>query len=519
MGKPEGLGEAGRADRVSYWIASADGTDREPLAAETEADVAIVGGGIVGLTAALLLAESGREVVVVEADRIAAGVSGYTTAKLTAGHGLLYSQLRSIFGTDASRLYAESQLAGLAYVSELCERHAIDCDLETRPNYVVAETDEQLEKLDAELDASRGAGLAVRLVGDLGVVPFPAAGALILEDQAQFHVRKYLLALASLIVKAGGRIAERSRVTEIRGEGPYDVRTAEGLVRAGAVVIATHYPIVEQGFFVTRIHPHRAYVVAAPLTGDAPEGMFINTGSPTRSVRTAPLPDGRRLLLVGGEGHRVGQEKDTIGRYAALERFMREHFSVAETMFRWSTQDNRSVDRLPYIGRAGDEGNLYVATGFAGWGMTNGTVAALMISNAVQHKVSPWSSLYGLDRQHLAASAKSFLTENTRVAAEELKGALRSRAVKSVEEIGPGQATIVSVNGSDHAVSRDSSGHLHAVSPTCTHMGCTVAWNEAESTWDCPCHGSRFAVDGRVLHGPALHPLKATSMTKKTENM
>jgi Rieske Fe-S protein len=137
----------------------------------------------------------------------------------------------------------------------------------------------------------------------------------------------------------------------------------------------------------------------------------------------------------------------------------------------------------------------------------------------VQHKVSPWSSLYGLDRQHLAASAKSFLTENTRVAAEELKGALRSRAVKSVEEIGPGQATIVSVNGSDHAVSRDSSGHLHAVSPTCTHMGCTVAWNEAESTWDCPCHGSRFAVDGRVLHGPALHPLKATSMTKKTENM
>jgi nitrite reductase/ring-hydroxylating ferredoxin subunit len=247
--------------------------------------------------------------------------------------------------------------------------------------------------------------------------------------------------------------------------------------------------------------------------------MFINTGSPTRSVRTAPLPDGRRLLLVGGEGHRVGQEKDTIGRYAALERFMREHFSVAETMFRWSTQDNRSVDRLPYIGRAGDEGNLYVATGFAGWGMTNGTVAALMISNAVQHKVSPWSSLYGLDRQHLAASAKSFLTENTRVAAEELKGALRSRAVKSVEEIGPGQATIVSVNGSDHAVSRDSSGHLHAVSPTCTHMGCTVAWNGAESTWDCPCHGSRFAVDGRVLHGPALHPLKATSMTKKTENM
>jgi glycine/D-amino acid oxidase-like deaminating enzyme/nitrite reductase/ring-hydroxylating ferredoxin subunit len=517
MGKLEELGEAGRADRVSYWIASAEGTNLDPLAAETEADVAIVGGGIVGLTTALLLAESGREVLVVEADRIAAGVSGYTTAKLTAGHGLLYSHLGSSFGTDAARLYAESQLAGLAYVSDLCERHAIDCDLETRPNYVVADTDEQLEKLDAEMEASLDAGLAVRRVGDLGVVPFPAAGALVLEDQAQFHVRKYLLALARLIVQAGGRIVERSRVTEIRGEGPYDVRTAEGLVRAGAVVVATHYPIVEQGFFVTRIHPHRAYVVAAPLTGNAPEGMFINTGSPTRSVRTAPLPDGRRLVFVGGEGHRVGQEEDTTGRYAALERFMGEHFSVTETMFRWSTQDNRSVDRLPYIGRAGDKGNLYVATGFAGWGMTNGTVAALMISDALQDKVSPWSSLYSLDRQHLAASAKSFLTENTKVAAEELKGALRSGAVKSLEEIEPGQATILSVNGSDHAVSRDSSGGLHAVSATCTHMGCTVAWNEAESTWDCPCHGSRFAVDGHVLHGPALHPLKATSLGATTK--
>jgi len=518
MGELKGLGEVDRADRVSYWMASADPTDHDALATEADAEFAIVGGGIVGLTTALLLAEAGREVLVVEADRIAAGVSGYTTAKLTAGHGLLYSHLESSFGTDAARLYAESQLAGLAHVFDLCENHAIDCDLETRPNYVVADTDDQLEKLDDELEASRGVRLAVRHVDDLGVVPFPAAGALVLEDQAQFHVRKYLLALADLIVRAGGRIVERSRVTEITGEGPYVVRTAEGLVRAGAVVVATHYPIVEQGFFVTRIHPYRAYVVAAPLTRNAPEGMFINTGSPTRSVRTAPLPDGRRLVLVGGEGHRVGQEEDTIGRYAALERFMVEHFSVGETMFRWSTQDNRSVDRLPYIGRAGAEGNLYVATGFAGWGMTNGTVAALMISDALQDKVSPWSSLYSLDRQHLAASAKRFVTENTNVAAEELKGAFGSGAVKSVEEIAPGQGTIVSVNGSDHAVSRDSFGGLHAVSPICTHMGCTVSWNEAESSWDCPCHGSRFAVDGDVLHGPALQPLKATSLgaTAKT---
>ena len=381
----ERFGEAARSDRLSFWMASADGPVHGSLSGSVVTDVAIVGAGIVGLTAALLLAESGRKVVVVEADRVAAGVSGFTSAKVTAGHGFIYSHLEKL-GPDVARGYAEAQLAGLEYIDALCSRHAIECDLESRTNYVVIESEDEIEALEAELAAAERAGLAARPIGDTSVVPFPVAGGLMLEGQAQFHVRKYLLALAKLAVNAGVRIYDRSPVTEITGNGPYAINVVGGDLKAAAVVVATHYPIVEQGFFATRIHPRRSYVVAAPLAEPEPDGMFINVGSPTRSLRTAPLPDGRRLLLVGGEGHRVGQDEDTSDRYAALEQFAKEHFSVGEPMYRWSTQDNHSVDRLPYIGRVGDSGELYVATGFAGWGMTNGTAAALLLSDAIDRK-------------------------------------------------------------------------------------------------------------------------------------
>jgi Rieske Fe-S protein len=238
--------------------------------------------------------------------------------------------------------------------------------------------------------------------------------------------------------------------------------------------------------------------------------MFINAHAPTRSVRTAPLPDGGRLILVGGEGHRVGQREDRSDRYSVLERFMADNFGVGETLYRWSTQDNFSIDRLPYVGRVGGNGELYVATGFGGWGMTNGTVAAMMISDAIQGRDSPWAGLYDPDRRHLVASAPSFIKENTNVA---LHRAVH-RTLGTIEEIGRGQGAIVSVDGTDHAVSRDTAGHIHAVSPICTHMGCTVTWNDAESTWDCPCHGSRFTADGHVLHGPALQPLEPASITE-----
>jgi glycine/D-amino acid oxidase-like deaminating enzyme/nitrite reductase/ring-hydroxylating ferredoxin subunit len=389
------------------------------------------------------------------------------------------------------------------------ETHGIACDLEVLPNYVLAQEESELGSIEAEAAAASRAGLDARVV-TASDAPFPSIGAVELPDQSQFHPRRYLLGLADAILEAGGRIVERSGVLEVTGDGPYVVRTEQGEVRAATVVVATNYPIVEPGFFATRIHPRRAYVVAARLPGSAPSGMYINTGDPTRSVRTAPLDDGGRLVLVSGEGHRVGQESDTEARYALLERFMREHLDVGETLYRWSTQDAYSVDGLPYVGRIAGDQDLFVATGFAAWGMTNGTAAALAIANEIQGERPEWAELFALDRGTVRASAMDFVRENVNIAVQEVAGARRGTDA-SLANLGPGEAAVVDVDGDAVAAYRDPSGALHTASATCTHMGCKVSWNSAEASWDCPCHGSRFAPDGTVLHGPALRALEPVS--------
>jgi glycine/D-amino acid oxidase-like deaminating enzyme/nitrite reductase/ring-hydroxylating ferredoxin subunit len=509
---PPSLGEAVRSDRVSFWVDSTrDEGLRDGMAPTAEAEVVVVGAGIVGLTAALRLAEAGRGVVVLDGGPIAGGVSGYTTAKLTAGHGLLYSELEGSLGRDTASSYASAQCAGLDFVRNLVETRDLDCDLETLPNYVFAENEEQLEQVAAETEAQRRAGLPAETVPGRDV-PVPASGATMLPDQAQLHPRSYLLALAGLVESAGGQIVTRQRVTRITGEGPFEVAVGEHAVRAPLVVVATHYPIVEQGFLIPRIHPRRGYVIAAPLETEPPAGMFINVGVPTRSLRTARLFDGSRLLLVGGEGHRVGQKPGTESCYAALERYMREHFRVGETAYRWSAQDLFSVDHLPYVGRAGDVDGLFVATGFAGWGMTNGTMAGIAIAAAVDGAPEPWAEVFTLDRDRSAAGVR-MLVESAGVARQQAAGAVRPR-LRTPPELAVEEGAVFSIDGRDIALSKDASGALHAVSARCTHMGCVVAWNNAESSWDCPCHGSRFGPDGAVLHGPALTALESVDLAQ-----
>ncbi|SFF89971.1 Glycine/D-amino acid oxidase [Actinacidiphila alni] len=495
----------------SYWMHSGDTTRFAPLTDAVTVDVVVIGGGIAGLSAAWEAAASGRSVAVVEADRIAAGVTGHTTAKLTAQHTLVYDRLRRTRGEDAARLYARSQQDAVDHVAALAAELDIDCELERAPAVTYALDAAARSALKAEAEAARAAGLPARYVEETEL-PFAVAGAVRVADQAQFHPRKYLLGLAAAFVARGGRIYERSRVTGLHEGEPCRVRTESGAeVTARDVIVATGYPVFDRALLFTRLSPRRELVVAAPIDADAaPHGMYITEDENKRSVRTAPLPeDGRRLLIVTGESFTPGAG-DTHRRFLRLDAWMRERFPVGPTAFRWAAQDNDPTDTVALVGRLRPGArHTYVATGFGGWGMSGGVMAGRLLAALLDGTPPQWAGLYDpLRVLPVLKEAPALLGHQAEVAQHFVGDRLRTAPAETVEDIAPGGGAVVRVNGKRCAVHRDADGALHAVSARCTHLGCVVAYNPAETTWECPCHGSRFGVDGAVLQGPAVRPLE-----------
>ncbi|MFD4631040.1 FAD-dependent oxidoreductase [Streptomyces sp. NPDC058284] len=501
----------------SYWMETAAASAHPPLTDDIEVDVAVVGGGVAGLSTGWELARGGRSVAVLEADRIAAGVTGHTTAKVTALHSLVYERLRRTRGPEGARLYAESQQQAVEHVAAVCAELGIDCDLERAPAYTYTVRASETGQLRAEAAAAREAGLPAVYTEETGL-PFPVAGAVRVEDQAQFHPRAYLLALADDLCARGGVIHERTRVTGLHEGSPCTVTTESGrTVTARSVVVATHYPVFDRALLFARLSPRRELVVAAPLAaGGDPGGMYITQDEGKRSVRTAPYGgDGGRLLIVTGDSFTPGTG-DAAAGFTALDAWMRERFEVGETAYRWAAQDNDVIDGVPMIGAFHPGArHTYVATGFGGWGMSGGVLAGQLLTRLIGGETSPWTELYDPRRLwSTVREAPALLRQQADVAKHFIGDRLRTTHVDSVDEIPTGSGAVVRVEGRRCAVHRDESGALHAVSARCTHLGCLVAFNEAETTWECPCHGSRFATDGSVLQGPATRPLEPRELPR-----
>ncbi|MFJ9809431.1 FAD-dependent oxidoreductase [Streptomyces sp. NPDC101158] len=504
------LPDAGR----SYWMRTVAFPSFAPLSRPAEADVAVIGSGIAGLSTAWELARAGRSVLVLEAHRLASGVTGHTTGKLTALHTSVYDMLRSTHGERAARDYADSQSAALRHVFDVAWQLGVDCELETRPALTYCERPDAVDALRAEAEAARSAGLAASFVTETGL-PFPVAGAVRVEDQAQFHPLKYLRGLVDDIVARGGRIHEGTRVTRLDHGDPCRLVTEAGVtVSARHVVVATHHPVFDHSVLATRLTQHRDLVVAGSLPADRdPAGMYITTEGGKRSVRTSPLADGNRLLIVTGEAFTPGTGEDTGAGYARLEAWTERHFPEVEISHRWAAQDNSSTDTVPLVGRLPTGGeNVYVATGFGGWGMTGGVMAGALIASLVDGAPHRWAGLYDPGRLGSAVqAAPAFLKAQWDTGKHFVKDRLDTfgdGTWGTVRDLRPGEGTVVRVEGKPCAVHRDDEGELHAVSAVCTHLGCIVAFNNAERTWECPCHGSRFGIDGDVVQGPALRPLE-----------
>ena len=492
--------------RATPWLDASDAVfprlDR-PLSV----DVAILGGGIVGVSTALLLKRAGMTVAVIEASRVGTGVTGHTTAKLSSLHGLTYARIASSFGDDGARAYGEANQAGIEQVAAWVEQEGIDCDFRRKPNYTYAASREQLVDIEREVDAAQRAGLPASYTEETDL-PYPIAGAIRFESQAEFHPHRFVSALAQLVAGDGSHVFEETRATGVSEGRPCRVETTGPALTAAHVVVATHFPFLDRGLYFARIHPERSYALGLRVRDPAPQGMYISADQPTRSIRSHPVEDGE-ILIVGGEGHKTGQGGDTLERYRALERFAHEHWDVESVDYQWASQDNYPVDHMPYIGRfLPHSRRLYTATGFMKWGLAQGVAAGMILEDLILDRKNAWASFYDPNRLKPLASAKDLVKENANVGLHFVGDRLTKRGGRDATELGPGEADIARLDGEKVAAFRDEDGRLHAVSPICTHLGCQVNWNSGDRSWDCPCHGSRFSPDGEILHGPAVRPLE-----------
>jgi glycine/D-amino acid oxidase-like deaminating enzyme/nitrite reductase/ring-hydroxylating ferredoxin subunit len=488
---------------TSLWLDTTPETRLPVLQPGLAVDVVIVGGGLAGLTTAALLKEAGRTVAVVEARRIVHGVTGYTTAKVTSLHGLIYDHLIRHFGEEKARAYGEANQAAIELIASRVQQRGIDCDFSRTEAYTCVEAADQRDRIEAEVEAAQRLGLPASFTEQLPL-PFPVAAAIRFDNQARFHPRKYLLALADGIPGDGSYLFEQTRVTDLSEGEPCTVVTDRGEITAREVLLTTHFPVIDKAFYFARLAPYRSYVLAVRLSGPVPSGMHL-CEEPFYSLRSHPGPQGE-LLLVGGEKHKAGQGGDTVACYQRVEQWAREHFPVLSVDYRWSTQDNWTLDRVPYIGRAAPASHhLYVATGFGGWGMTGSTVAGMLLRDLILGRENPWAELYDPNRFNLE-SVPSLVRENTDVAGHFLGDRLR-HALEL--ELVPGEGAVVETEQGKVAMYCGEDGTLHRLSPLCTHMGCLVSWNPAERSWDCPCHGSRFGAEGAVIHGPAIKDMEA----------
>ncbi len=497
---------------VSIWLTDAPKTHYPSLDTDAMADVAVIGGGITGLTTALLLQRAGLSVCVLEADRIGCGITGMSTAKATSLQRMIYSKLERKFDESGAHTYADANEGGLAQMRKFVQEFDIDCQWETQSAYTYTRDEKNVYEIREEVDAACRAGLSACFTME-AELPVAVIGAVRLDDQAQFLPYNYCLALARLFEREGGRIFENSRARELTQENEQNqcrVHTEDAELTARHVVLATLLPVFDRGGYFVRTYPSRSYGIAATLVGPAPNGMYISVESPTRSVR--PLPNGAGIIVIGEE-HKVGQDSDTRERYAALKSWTREYFPVREIVTQWSAQDYISVDSVPYIGKMPvSHDRVWVATGFGKWGLTMGTAAAMIISDSIQGRENPWAKFFDSTRADVLPSAKKFVTETADVAKHFVGDRLKALVAQDISDLVPGEGGIVKQDGEKVAAYRDDAGVVHACSPVCTHMGCFVQWNSAEKSWDCPCHGSRFHYDGAILQGPAVEPLESRNL-------
>lgn len=495
----------------SLWISGTKKTNYQTLEKDEKTDVCVIGGGIVGAITSYLLTQKGLNVIILEKDKLCMGVTANSTAKLTSQHGLFYKYLYDEYGADFAKLYLESNENGIKLAEEIIQNENIDCDFEKKDAYVFATTITELEKVKQELNTLNKLGFDAEYVENIKIPADNVLGAIKFKNQAQFNARKYTLQLFEKTSNLGAKIYENSKVEKIEKMGEnYSISVGKNEVIAKYVVIATHYPIKNfPGVYFSKMYQDKTYVIAVDIGENKKmiDGMFIQSCEPIISFRTAKYNE-KELLIVAGSGHKTGQPNSKIeDNFINLENYIKKYYPNSKVMFKWSTEDCITLDKIPYIGKFSNLlPNMYVATGFKKWGMSTSHVAGKIITDLILNNKNKYADIYKATRLNPIKNIKelgNMIKEST--------NSLVLNKLKPIntefKDIKLGEGGIVEIDGEKVGIYKRQDGEIFAVKPYCGHLGCLISWNNLEKTWDCPCHGSRYDYMGNIITEPTVKGL------------
>ena len=481
-------------------------------------DVLIVGGGITGITAGLLLQRAGKSVMIAEAHDIGFGATGGTTAHINTFFDSSYDQVIKNFGENNARLLAKAAHQALALIKNHVEEFDIDCGHKELSGYLYSKDKKQSKELEHILEASQKAGIDVDYCKSIPVnITFDKA--IEFKQQAQFHPARYIYALAKEFEKIGGVLGENCRITGVEENEILDIGSNNGSFKAKNLIYATHIP-PGVNLLHFRCAPYRSYVIAIKLKNekDYPDGLAYDMYDPYHYFRTEEV-DGQKYFIAGGEDHKTAHEENTEACFTRLESYVRKFYEIDSIAFKWSSQYFEPVDGLPYIGHLpGHPQNIFVATGYGGNGMTFSAIAALTLSEMIVNGKSEYQKLFDPNRIKPVAGFTHFIKEAADVTGILVGGIFPKEKLEELADLAPGEARVIKYEDHSIALYKDEAGNLHAVNPACTHIKCTVSWNASEKSWDCPCHGSRFSFDGKVLTGPARKDLAIIHLEELVEH-
>ncbi len=493
----------------SYWVKSTKNTNYTEISENMDTDVLIIGGGITGIVTAYMLSNSGLNICLGDADRMAMGVTANTTAKITSQHGLLYDYLLNSFGFETAKGYLDSNQEAIKTISDIIKKENIDCDFVSQDSYVYTCDKSNVTKIVDEVSAVTSLGLNAEYVTKTPL-PFPIEAAIKFPVQAQFHPRKYLLSLLPILEKSGVNIFENSKVVDIKHiKDKYEVYVNEYKITAKYLVMASHYPIKNfPGMYFIKMYQDSSYAVGVELENDVFDGMYISCDEPVTSFRNTMQDNGKKLLIVGGSSHKTGAtDVDIESSYKNIENYIKSIYPKAKIKYRWMTEDCVSLDKIPYIGEFSKFlPNMYVATGYKKWGMTTSHVAAKIISDKILGNENSYENIYTATRLEPIKNSKEF-GNILKQSAYSLAINKFSAPIISYEELENDSGGVVDYKGKKLGIYKDKKGKMFAVVPYCKHLGCELSWNNLEKTWDCPCHGSRYDYMGKIITEPTTEDL------------